>query len=122
MALHGINQSQLERGDWRVFVNPRPGDWNVDVWLINRQGADTYNASVEKGTITLTKLKEGASPENPFLRIHQDVWQLLIDAMAENTPPTKKERVEAELEATKYHLEDMRQLVLGGKHKRGRKL
>ena len=44
------------------------------------------------------------------------VWQLLVDAMSEQTPPTKKERAEADLEATKRHLDDMRRLVFDSPH------
>ena len=64
----------------------------------------------------MEELKEGAAPSEPFLRIPQDVWQLIVDAATETTPPTKKERVEAELEATKRHLDDMRHLVFDSPH------
>ena len=41
----------------------------------------------------------------------QDGWQVIVDAAPETTPPTKKERVEAELDATKRHLAHMRRMV-----------
>jgi len=47
-------------------------------------------------------------------------WQLLVDAITDTTPPTKKQAVEAELNATRVHLEDMRSLVFDGRKVRGR--
>jgi hypothetical protein len=37
---------------------------------------------------------------------------LIVDAIVEKTPPAVKERISGELEATKYHLEDLRKLIL----------
>jgi hypothetical protein len=40
----------------------------------------------------------------------------IVNAMAGTTPPMKQERVEAELDATKRHLADMRRLVFEAPH------
>jgi hypothetical protein len=37
---------------------------------------------------------------------------MIADAIAEKVPPTHQTSIDAELKATKYHLEDMRTLVL----------
>jgi hypothetical protein len=40
----------------------------------------------------------------------------IVNAIAGTTPPMKKERMEAELDATKCHLADMRRLVFDAPH------
>lgn len=105
-------QSTTERGNWRVMVNPRPYDWNVEVWLIRKDGNRVENATVQDGIIQLKEVIEGSKEgHNPFLILPGDVWQLLVDAMTETTPPSKKERIEGELEATQFHLQDLRTLL-----------
>jgi hypothetical protein len=90
MACSIPNPSQLERGDRRVFVNLRPGDWNVGVWLTSRQGEKTHKASVEKGHIKLTEIKEGEVREQPFLKISVDVWQMIVEASVESTHRSRR--------------------------------
>lgn len=105
-------QSVLERGNWRVYVNPRPYDWQVEVWLTVQDGVQLSNATIKDGQIELKTVKEGSKEgHNPFLIVPSDVWQILVDAMTQTTPPTKKERIEGELEATLFHLQDLRSLL-----------
>jgi hypothetical protein len=40
----------------------------------------------------------------------------IVNAMAGTTPPMKKERVEAALDATTRHVADMRRLVIDAPH------
>jgi hypothetical protein len=56
-------------------------------------------------------MKEGEALAQPLMVLPTPVWQLIVDAIAEKTPPSKKEALGAELSATKFHLEDMRRLV-----------
>lgn len=111
MSIQNLKSSTQESANWKVLVNPRPYDWNVEVWFVQRQGSDAYLASIDKGQITLTLIKEGDATQKPTLIVPQEVWQLLSNAISETTPSVKKERIEGELESTKYHLEDLRKLL-----------
>lgn len=53
----------------------------------------------------------GNSLQKPFMRCNKAILQALVDAVSEQVHPVKKEVADAELKATKFHLEDMRKLV-----------
>lgn len=108
--LHYKNISKQD-GNWKVSVNPRPGSDEMEIWLVNVVLGKPQIANINKdGFLLLTDIKEDGT-EKPFMRVPMQVWQLLVDAITDSTPPTKKEVVEAQLESVKYHLEDMRKLV-----------
>lgn len=114
--IDNLTQKSYEQGNWKIFINPRPYDFNVEIWLVNKQGIKTFNTNIEEGRLKLLEVKEGVedSEQKPFLIVPRDVWQILSNAISESTPPIKKEIIESELKATKYHLEDMRKLVFKG--------
>jgi len=102
----------VNNGKWRVFTERLGWSDETRVWVGQYSGSNFANATVgEDGRLVLTVLKEGESPASPLMVLPTPVWQLIVDAIAEKTPPAKKEALDAELAATKYHLEDMRQLV-----------
>jgi len=98
----------------KVFIEPQPWNQTVKVWLTARWGnGKRYNYTIgENGHMKATEVEDGMEPPSPLMIIPQDMLQDIVDAFTEKVPPTKRERVEAELEATKYHLEDMRKLAL----------
>ena len=108
---NNIGSISLENGDWIIHVNPRPWDIRVEIWLLHKNGNITENAVIKNGLIELSEVKEGDIPEVPFLVVPMMVWQLIVDAMSKETPPTQKLQTEGKLEATQYHLEDLRKLL-----------
>lgn len=102
----------VQQGDWKVYTERVGWSDEVRVWLGVRQNGRFSNARVDKtGHLELTEMKEGAETPEPLMVVPTSVWQMIVDAVAEKTPPTKKEALNAELGATKFHLEDMRALV-----------
>lgn len=92
------------------------GDFRT-LWMVKQEGLKTWNGYLEKGVIKWEELPEGSLWEKytPFMVIPRRFpIQELIDALTEKgvLPPTKQAEVDAELKATKYHLEDMRKLAL----------
>ena len=55
--------------------------------------------------------KPGTEPEKPTLRLSKDLFQQIIDLLSEQVKPTAMAEADAELKATKLHLNDMRDLV-----------
>ena len=105
---------QRQEGNWQIVVNPRPGSFEIEVWLINIEGGKAKIANVDKnGYLQLNEVIDGYPTEGntPFMRVPNPVWELIVNAITDTTPPLKKEVLDAELMATKYHLADMRRLV-----------
>lgn len=108
--INTLNKGKAENTDYKVVVNPRPYDWNVEVWIIERRGDKSGIMSFDKtGIATITELKKNF--ETPTFILPQQVWSLLIEAITEETPPKKMDRLDGEITATKYHLEDLRKLL-----------
>lgn len=117
----GLNYQSIQRqeGNWQIVVNPRPGSFEIEVWLINIEGGKARIANVDKnGYLQLKEIKDAYSTEDniPFMRVSHPVWELIVNAIAQVTPPLKKEVLDAELSATKFHLSDMRKLVFKDKN------
>ena len=118
--IENFKNIQRQEGNWQIVVNPRPGSFEIEVWLINVESGKARIANVMKdGSLEFREIKDGDPLGNaPFLRVPQNVWELIVNAISEVTPPLKKEVVDAELTATKFHLEDMRKLVFKGKNEK----
>lgn len=113
MALDsGFTPIDTQSGTWKVYTERVGWSDEVRIWLGHRKDGKFHNARVDKtGHLELTEMKEGAETPDPLMVVPTHVWQMIVDAVAEKTPPTKKEALSAELDATKFHLEDMRALV-----------
>lgn len=99
--------------NFEVIVNRKP-EWDAyEVFLINRVNGKVYNHHVTKdGAVEAVEIKEGDYEPKPLLRIPGLYWQEIVRAISKDLPNVTKDEVDAELKATKYHLEDMRKLVL----------
>ena len=106
----------FEPEKWKVFIEKTPWNDSIKVWAGYRLPDGTFhNATMENGSMRFTGVKGGEMPADPLLVLPMDVWQMLVDATTETTPPTKREVIDSELKATKYHLEDMRRLIFDKK-------
>ena len=120
MASLNYKNIQKQEGNWQIVVNPRPGSFEMEIWLISVESGKAKAANVNKdGYLELKDVKDGVSLADnvPFMRVPYPVWELIVNAITEVTLPLKKEVLDAELTATKFHLEDMRQLVFSNKLK-----
>lgn len=99
-------------GEWIVNIVRRPWGMDAELWVARKIDDKTLVLNVsESGTLTETIVKEGEQPQKPFAIMPLELLQVFVDALTDKIPPTKKEVVEGILEATKFHLEDMRKLV-----------
>lgn len=67
-------------------------------------------AHIVNGQLEMTEIQEGATDPEPTLRLPVEVWNAFKEVLIDKKFREKSE-VEAELGATKYHLEDMRTLL-----------
>lgn len=97
---------------WVVSLNPSPWSDNMELWIAQVKQGKFYSGNVDKdGYLELKEVKEGLELQNPTLRINRRIWEGLAQALRGITPQVDKKEVDAELKATKYHLEDMRKLM-----------
>lgn len=99
----------------KFYKAPQIGDY-LDLRLVKHEVGKSFNGYLDKGRLEWQEVPEGAewSQLHPFMVIpYRFPIQELIDALTskEVLPPTIQIEVQAELKATKYHLEDLRKLV-----------
>lgn len=110
-------QREAKVGEWRCVVTNKPwGEW-VEVWLMRQNNGINEVAFInQEGLIETKKLKEGdVDSHKPLMTLNYYAWQAVLSVMGEIKPDIEEEVVEAELKATKFHLEDMRKLVFENK-------
>ena len=95
--------------DFKLTVYNQPWNNKKSVYITRYSGNITENFSNGEWK----KVKEGFSFEDikPAIELRESMWQELIDQLSREIKPTAKAEVDAELKATKYHLEDFRKLV-----------
>lgn len=110
MIIKDIKDIQVKTDDgWYISVRSKPYNDQIEIWFAYQKGGLSevcyFN---ETGTMVLKKLNEGELDPPPTMQISRNIWDGLRQAIngIEETP--QKQSVDAELKATKYHLEDMR--------------
>lgn len=101
--------------DWDVIESPMVGGFKTKLYFIHRNATGVQLASIVKGQIRLKEIKDDGIEHPPTLELNYDLWRRLKEVMV-NTKVREKSEVEAELGATKYHLEDLRKLVFKNNH------
>jgi hypothetical protein len=97
------------KDNWKVFAQDEPWRMSKAIYLIH-DGNRKEIASIEKGNLVMTEVKEGAVNPEPTFRLPWEVWEAIKEVLID-TKVREKGEVEAELKATLYHLEDMRLLA-----------
>ena len=98
---------------WMVSVRFQPWSDRVEVWIANRRegrGTDIYHFD-ERGNMIASELKEGVADPGPTMIINRFIWEGIKKSIQGIEELPDKKEVDAELKATKYHLEDLRKLV-----------
>ena len=101
MMFHGEN--------WEIIEREAVGSFTVKIYLIYRDSIISL-AHIENSRVVLTEIKDGKEEQLPTFDMPLDAWRALKSAMIDKKVKDIKE-VDAELIATKYHLEDMRKIV-----------
>lgn len=105
------HQRESRRGDWHCLVQQEPWNLTTKVYLIKHKGNGHADmASIENGNLTMRDIKL-VDDTKPLFELPYDAWQTILGIMGSTTPSVRVEVTDAELKATKYHLEDLRKLV-----------
>ena len=96
---------------YSVYVERQGWSDSTMIWLVRRDARGVYNCTIEKGFVVETLVKGGEQPSVPFCILPRMQVDAIVTALTEKITPPKQEAIDAELGATKYHLEDMRKLV-----------
>jgi len=103
--------------EFKIEVNRKPGYDLWEVYLGRYDGKDLYVYNADKGgNLIATRVDEGKDNVKPLLKVPSMLWRQLVLAISKDLPNIQKDVVDSELKATKYHLEDMRKLVLKNKY------
>ncbi len=97
--------------EFKIEVVRRPGYDLYEIYLFKRHPGGVENATIKDGEIKFSFVKEDSNKAKPLMTISGLFWADFVRAVAEDLPNISKKEVDAELKATKYHLEDMRKIV-----------
>lgn len=95
----------------KVHVQPKYGMEAVDVFITNSGGDGYFVARIKDNHLEWEKRKDDGVELEPTMTLPLFIWDIFKRSLMDNQE-RDKHTVEAELGATKYHLEDMRKLVL----------
>ena len=100
---------RFQSENWEVIEKEAFGSFSVQVYLVYRDSKINL-AHIEGSRIVLSEVKESGEEQEPTFEMPLDAWRALKSAMVDKKVKDIKE-VDAELKATKYHLEDLRDLL-----------
>jgi hypothetical protein len=115
MIVKNNSDIQIETPEgWLISVKFTPWSDVVEVWIANKRREvgkiDIYHFD-DKGQMIASDFKEGASGPAPTMIINRRIWEGIQRAFQGIKETPEKQSVDAELKATKNHLEDMRKIV-----------
>lgn len=96
-------------GDWEIIEQEAVGSFTAKIYLLNTANGRVSISRIVDGHIELKELVQGQE-EQPTLTINLDIWRYIKASLTDEKIKDKNE-VEAELSATKYHLQDLRKLL-----------
>lgn len=107
------NYSYREDSSLKIMIQESIGNFSVNVWFYRKNIADKFEVmSINKdGLPVFTEQKEAFTIPIPTFAIPIPMWNSFKNAILAEMPNPNIGVFEAELKATKYHLEDMRKLV-----------
>ena len=98
----------------KIEVIRRPESDRYEIYLLERSGSGVRNGNVGKdGGIVFKQIPEAhkEGEVKPLMSISGCFWGEFVRAISSDLPNVTKDEIDAELKATKFHLEDMRSLV-----------
>jgi len=103
-----------------VRIRQRPDTLGTEIYIIDRGNRFTYLAKHVK--LEFEKVKDGAEWPEPTLVLGENLVFKLSKALSKmlderGIKSDSQSKIEGLLEATKYHLEDMRKIVFSEKEK-----
>ena len=113
MAFYKVPVNKLiEKDNLVIQINQEAFADRVKIWIIDKgQGyGGPHIGHVVDGRLEFAEFEEGEELKPTFV-FPGPFWNILALAIGEYEPPIEKDVAEADLKATKYHLEDMRRLV-----------
>lgn len=102
----------MQNNTWLVKKEEEIGRGWVKVWLYREMGNFIEVAHFSnKGELTTEEVNPGAVEVSPTMILPAMGWDRMIESFKNQETTYHEKEVDAELKATKIHLEDMRDLV-----------
>jgi hypothetical protein len=96
--------------DYEVVIRDQLAFLKVDIYIIDRGNSKLSIAKIEDGQLVFVEYENGAFDPPPTLSMPAGFWDVFKAKIIDKKVRDKNE-VEAELKATKFHLEDLRTLL-----------
>lgn len=97
---------------WFVRLQPQAWSDTIQIWIGKTTPTGNFLLYFdEKGRLTEKKIKEPESDVLPTMQINRMIWDGMSRALQGVAQPPEQGHLEGELEATKYHLEDLREML-----------
>jgi hypothetical protein len=98
---------------WFVKLIPEPWSNMVSLYIGQSTPNKNFICNIDEyGELIEHEVKSGKVDIKPTMKISRLIWDSLSMALQGVAQPPEKSHIEGELQATKYHLEDMRKLAL----------
>lgn len=103
----------MQNNTWKIKKEDEFGRGWVKIWL-HRELDTSYEVAHfnNKGELTTEVVKTENADVQPTMILPAMGWDRMIEVFKNQEVTYHEKEVDAELKATKYHLEDMRKLVL----------
>lgn len=84
----------------------------VELFIGHTSPQGTEIAHIDKnGLLKWDKVKEGGFEICPTIQMNRLIWDCISRALQGVAQPPEQSHIEGELQATKYHMEDLRKLL-----------
>lgn len=97
--------------EWKIKVEDSFSFAFVKIWFYQENNGKFYVAKVYADSTLITEEADPSTEIQPTMIIPRMVWDTLVESFKKEKTTYHEKEVDAELKATKYHLEDMRNLV-----------
>lgn len=101
----------MQSNEWKIKVEDSFSWAFVKIWFYKEVNGKFYVAKVYADSSLIEVESDPSTEIQPTMIIPRMLWDGLIESFKKEKTTYHEKEVDAELKATKYHLEDMRNLV-----------
>lgn len=102
----------IDNDKYSIHIQEFVGGYSTKIWIFEKSEKPRIASIDKNGLIKWITIQDEHADFPPTISLNYDLWKVLKRSMLEDKERDKS-TVESELNATKYHLEDMRKLVKG---------
>ena len=111
-TIRDIGDRRVTIDSWSIYTKHSIMGDRIEIYILKDELSKRYVCHFNStGIITMEELVEGSMAIDPTMIMPYEVWDGIKGVFEQIEETPQKVAVDAELHATKYHLEDMRHLL-----------